>query len=592
MHVLNRDIVQLLRSIAAAYILTNVNRFRIVAYEKAADTVEHLDQELYDLWENKGLEGISTVNGIGPTISQHLDEYFRNPHNSYLQQAFALVPSTVYQLMKAPGIGPKKAFRIVKEFNLINNEKIFDDVLALAKKHKIAVLEGFGEKSEQDIVDAIGVYLSRAQHEERMALPKAFGIAMHIIDYMKQCAAVDHIETLGSLRRTVATIGDIDLAVIAKYESNKKILDHFVEYPRKNTIEGKGVNKAALITKAGKRIDLRIIDKARYGSMLQYFTGSKAHNIKLREYALKKGYSLNEFGIKNVDSGKIKEFSQEKDFYSFLGLDYIPPELREGSDEIKKAALHKLPSLVTGQNIKGDLHMHSDFPIEPSHDLGADSMKKIIMHALQMGYAYIAFSEHNPSAGNHSPKQITALIKKKKEVLLKMQKKNSNIKIFNALEVDILPNGDLPLSHEALMLLDFAIISIHSSFTQSRHQMTQRILKAMQFSQVKIIGHPTARLINKREEIDADWDAIFKEAVKKNIALEINSHPDRLDLPDTMVRSAILHGCKMVIDTDAHAADQMDNMRYGVSVARRGWATKNDIINTQSVTEFEKWIFS
>lgn len=592
MHISNKDLAHLLRSVAAAYTLTGANRFPIIAYEKAADAVENLNQEVYDIWENMGLDGVSGIDGIGPTISQHLNEYFTNPEGSYLEKQLKSIPAPVYELMRAPGIGPKKAFRIAKEFNLSDRNTVFDEVKKLAAEHKISALDGFGEKSEADIVEAIDTHLGRLGKEERMALPAAFSLAQEIITYMQNQKDVEHIEALGSLRRMVSTIGDIDLAVIAKEHTYEKILAHFVSYPQTATIEAQGVNKAAIITKNGKRIDLRIVDRDRYGAMLQYFTGSKAHNIKLREYALKKGLSLNEFGIKNVKTGKITSFEKEEDFYGFLQLPYIVPELREGTDEVRRAADKKLPHLVELQDIKGEFHIHSSFPIEPSHDLGTHSFEEMIEKAQELKYEYLGFSEHNPSVSKHTDDEVVELIKKKREALRSLEKKYPNILLLNSLEIDILPDGRPAIPEAAANHLDMAVVSIHSAFSQKRDVMTKRILKAFAFPKVKIFGHPTARLINSREEIDADWDAIFKDAAKRNIALEVNAFPNRLDLPDAMVRRALSFGCKIVINTDSHNKDDMPIMFFGVAVARRGWAEKKDVINTQNKTYIASWIGS
>jgi len=590
MHITNKDLAHLLRSVAAAYILTGANRFRIVAYEKAADAVELLNQEVYDIWENNGVNGIAETAGIGPTISQHLNEYFTKREGSYLEEQLQSIPAPVYELMRAPGIGPKKAFRIAKEFNLTDIKTVFEDVKKLAAAHKISVLEGFGEKSEADIVKAIDTHLGRQDKEERMALPEAFSLAQDIISHMMKQDDVEQIEALGSLRRMMATIGDVDLAVIAKEDTYEKILAHFVSYPQTQTIEAHGVNKAAIITKNGKRIDLRIVDRERYGAMLQYFTGSKDHNIKLREFALKKGLSLNEFGIKNVKTGETVSIENEEDFYAYLKLPYIVPELREGTDEVRRAADKKLPDLVELKDIKGEFHIHSSFPIEPSHDLGANTFEEMIALAQELKYSYLGFSEHNPSVSKHSEEEIVELVKKKKEALTLLEKKYPKMLLLNSLEVDILPNGNLAIPESAVKYLDMVVVSIHSAFTQDRATMTKRILKALTFPKVKIFAHPTARLINKREEIDADWDSIFKEVAKKDIALEVNAYPDRLDLPDAMVRRAISFGCKIVIDTDAHHKDQMTNMIFGVSVARRGWAEKKDVINAQNSTFISSWV--
>jgi len=580
----NKDIVHLLKSVAAAYTLTGAIRFRVIAYEKAADAIEHLTQEVYDVWQNGHLKD---VDGIGPSLQEHLDEYFKNPKNSYLEKQLSKIPAPTYELMRAPGIGPKKAYRIVKEFDLTNPATVFEDVKKIAADHRIAKLEGFGEKSEKDILKAIGIYEERGQKEERMTLPTATQLARDVMAHLSQNKHVKKSEALGSFRRKAPTIGDIDIVVVCEPEYAKEVLEHFRTYPGTLTVETKGDIESSIMVTGGKRVDVRIISENQYGSMLQYFTGNKAHNIKLREFALKKGYSLNEFGIKEVKTGKVHTFETEEAFYQFLGVPWIPPEIREGSDEIKHALVNDLPQVPTIQDIKGEFHVHSSFDVVPSHDLGADSIEDMAAEAYRLGYQYLALSEHNPAMGKLSTKEIIEIVKNKAEAIKKIK---TPVHLFNSLEIDIQPDGTLALPDEAFQYLDMCVVSIHSSFTQSREAMTKRILKALSYPKVKVIGHPTGRLLGKREEIEADWDAIFDVCKEKHIALEINSSHERLDLPEGLVKRAVENGNSLVIDTDSHAASHMDSMEYGIYVARRGWAEKSDIINTYPLDHVIKWI--
>jgi len=314
----------------------------------------------------------------------------------------------------------------------------------------------------------------------------------------------------------------------------------------------------------------------------------------LREYAIKKQMSLSEYGIKK--SGKLMKCSTEKDFYQKLGMDWIEPELREDTGEIEAAINHKLPKLIELKDVKGDLQIHSDFDIETSHDLGESSMEEIVDKANELGYEYIAFTEHNPSQSKHNDKQTIDLLKRKKE---KIEKLNSSIarkgtgsvkKVFNSLEIDILPDGRLPVPDEGLELLDFALVSIHSSFKQQRNTATKRILTALAHPKVKIFAHPTGRKLGFREGIEFNWPEIFDFCKKHNKCLEINAEPMRLDLPDVIARDAIKEGIKLTLGTDAHHKDSLSNMVFGISVARRGWATKSDIVNTKPLREFVKMI--
>lgn len=586
----NKEISHILRSISAAYLLKNDLRFKVLAYERAAEIVEKMSREVKDIWQEGRLQDIP---GIGPGIASHLDEYFRLGYSKHFETAFKGIPMSVFELMKIPFIGPKKAFRLVNALKLFNVESVIADLKKAALSERIAPLEGFGKKSEEDIVEAINLYTSKSAKTGRMPLPYAFSAAKRIMEYLMINKKVKRIDALGSLRRMVSTIGDIDIAVMAKNEDAGEIVKYFVSYPKKISVDNAGDKKASIIVHPNIRIDLRVQDEKTYGSMLQYFTGSKEHNIKLREFALKKGYSLSEYGIKELKTGKLHTFPDEKSFYSFLGLQLIPPEIREGANEIELAKKHIIPSLVKEDDIKGDLHIHSSFNIEPSHDLGLNSFKEIIDKAREYRYEYIGFSDHNPSLGNHTEKEIIEIMKKRESTINSTLSQVKNPPYyFVGIEADILPDGRLTLPEESLEYVDYVIVSVHSSFRMSSSEMTKRVIKGLGHPKVKIFGHPTGRLFGKRDEYELEWKPIFELCQKNHIALEINAWPERLDLVDTLVREAILHKVCCIINTDSHALDQMENMHYGVSVARRGWATKHDIMNTKSFDEFKKWLHS
>jgi DNA polymerase (family 10) len=444
-------------------------------------------------------------------------------------------------------------------------------------------------------------------------MPFADIIALELIAYLTKLKEVERVDILGSLRRKVATIGDIDLSIVTR--DPKKVIAHFVQYPKVRKITDQGEKGATVLLSIGRQVDLRVQDPASYGAMLQYFTGSKHHNIKLREFALRKGLSLSEHGIKSVNknaklhmpNGKFNskkglyEFKTEEAFYNAIGLDWMPPEMREDAGEIE-AALRQaqgkpsgLPKLVELKNIKGDLHIHSSYDLEPSHDLGANSLEELLNEAANLNYSYIGLSDHNPSVGNHSQKEIMSIMKKRQETLRKrhtawQKKTGKKVELFILLETDIQPSGELALPDAAFEFLDGTLVSIHSSFTMSKADMTQRILSGLSHPKAKIFAHPTARLLGERAGIDADWNNIFEFALKNNKALEINSWPQRLDLPDLLVRQAIKKGIKLVIDTDAHATREMNNMQYGIDVARRGWCEAKDILNTLEYTMLKQWL--
>lgn len=588
----NKAIANLLRNIAAVYLLTNENQFKVIAYQRAADIIEGLSREIKDIW----LEGkIDSIPGIGKNLKAHLDEYFKKGKSEHFEKILKKIPKTVFKLMDLPGIGPKKAYRLVKDLKLFNEGTVIEDLKKACIENKVANLENFGEKSQEEIIKAIELYKEKSLKEKRMPLPYAYEVASEIANYLRKIPEIERVDILGSLRRFQSTIGDIDIAVqIKKTNLNskiyKKIIDYFVNFPKTIKVDNAGEKKASIIVTPYIRVDLRIEEKDSYGAMLQYFTGNKAHNIQLREYALKKGYSLSEYGIKEIKNNKIYKFENEELFYNFLGLQYIPPELREGKDEIEKAQKNKIPRLVEVKEIKGDLHIHSSFDVQPSHDLGNDDFLTLIKKATQLNYEYIGYADHNPK--NSLPKdEIVNILKQRYNFVQKiMSKKLERTNYFIGIEVDILPNGEIPIPKEGLNYVDYLIVSVHSVFDMDIKKMTKRILQALKFPKVRIFGHPTGRLIGKRDGYELEWEKIFDVCKKNQIALEINSWPLRLDLPDILVKEAIENNVKLVINTDAHQVNQMDLIFYGVTVARRGWATKKDIVNTLPYKEFKKWL--
>jgi DNA polymerase (family 10) len=557
----NLQIAELLRDVAAAYEWKDQKkyRFQIVAYERAADAVEHATSELKDLWDEGKLEEIP---GIGPSIAQHLDELFRIGHSKHFDDLMKGIPTKAFKLMELPGIGIKTAMKMIKEGGSKEVEAKLKEVAEKEKKGK------------------------------RYLLPYATLIAHEVIEYLGKSPAVVRVDPLGSLRRQASTIGDIDISVAA--DNATAVLDYFTKYPKSQKTIEKGDHTASIRLPGNVQVDLMTQPVDSYGSLLQHFTGSKHHNIALREYALKKGFSLSEYGIKKQSTGKLARYEDEKSFYNALGLKYIEPELREDTGEIEAAAQGKLPHLVELDDVKSDLQIHSSFDIETSHDLGESSMEEVVEKGRQIGYQYLAFTEHNPSQKGHNDKQVVEILKRKREKVdqinysLKNKHKGSIQKVFNSLEIDVLADGSLSVPDEALALLDFALVSIHSSFNLDRAAMTNRILRALAHPKVQIFAHPTARKLNEREGVELNWPEIFSFCLKHKKWIEINCDPMRLDLPDNLVREAVKLGVKMTLGTDAHHKDGMNNMVFGVSVARRGWAEADDIINTRGLAVFEK----
>lgn len=579
----NLEIGKLLRKVAAALTVRGEMFFKITAYEKAADVVEHATSEVKDLWEAGKLD---IIPGLGKHMQAYLDELFKKGKVSHFEKLMTGLPSGMFAILDVPGIGPKTAYKIAKTLGI----KTIFDLKEAAASGKLAKIQGLGTKTAQGILAGIEEVSKR---EERMLLPYAWNLANELVTQLKKSKDIIDAAPLGSLRRMVATVGDIDIA--ASVKDTRPAIDFFIKLPQIERIQGKGEHKATAILKNGRQVDFMVTTPDRFGALLQHFTGSKMHNIHLRTIANEKGLSLSEYGISKIhhkgdqfSSDLLAKCATEVEFYKILGMDYIPPELREDTGEIEAAIKHKLPKLVELGDIKGDLHVHSDFNIETSHDLGANSLAELTKRGGELDYQYIAITDHNPSVSGHTLADMERLIAKRLR-LIEQINYSRGIKLLNSLEVDIMVDGKLAVADEILSKLDLVVASVHSSFAQSIETMTKRILKALENPNVDILGHPTGRLIGSREGYEVFWEKVFEACKKYEKALEINSWPERLDLPDVIVREAVKSGVKLVISTDSHAVEHMDNMRFGVVVARRGWAEKGNILNALSWVDFAKY---
>lgn len=582
----NLEIAKLLRSVAAALQVKPqhpATRFRIIAYNNAADAIEHATSEAKDLWDDGELERIP---GVGKGIARDLDELFKTGKVAPFEEIFVGLPPAMFELMDVPGIGAKRAYKLSQELGISKAHGALEKLAHAAQKGHIRNIEGFGEQIEKEILESVGQVKERIR---RLLLPHATIITEDLLNWMKNCPQVKIIEPLGSLRRSASTVGDIDIAVAT--DKPNLVIEHFTKYPKKVKLIEAGPLSSSLLLAGGVQVDLMVQPEDHFGALLQHFTGSKYHNVALRTHALKKKMSLSEKGIKFEGKGEIKGYPTEEAFYKALGMDWIPPELREDKGEIELALKHKLPQLVELKDIKGDLHMHSNFPPETSHDAGINSMEELAQMALDLKYEYIGFTEHNPKS-SLSESSVLEILKQKHEMVESLNSKfktqKSKLHIFNGLEIDIQPTGKLSIPEKGFDYLDYAVVSLHSSFRGTRADQTKRVLLGLDHPKVRIFGHPTARKLNEREGVELDWEKIFEFCLSHNKWLEINSSPDRLDLPDSLVFEAVKKGVKLVIDTDAHEKDWLKGMRYGVSVARRGWAERKDIVNSLSLEDIEK----
>lgn len=567
----NADIAAALRETAELLELENESTFRIRAYENASNTIGGLTEDVRTI----AAEGrLKKVKGIGPGIASKIEELLETGSIEYLENLRRDFPPGVRSLMAVPGVGPSLARRVYRELGIDS----LDELRAAAGDGRLAELSGLGPKSAENVLRA----LDRVSKEEhRILIGQARPVAEEIVDALRPLAPVGHLVPGGSLRRWAPTIGDIDL--IATSGEPARVMDTFVSLPIVTQVLGHGPTKSTIITDSGLQVDLRIVEEECFGSLLQHFTGSRDHNIELREYALHRGLSLNEYGITQVATGRLQSFADEQGFYAALDLDWIPPELRQGTGEIAAAETHELPDPITVDDIRGDLHVHSNWSD------GQVPIEEMVAAAVGRGYEYVAITDHSHGIGvanGLTPERLEAQLIEIEEA----RQKFPGIRILSGTELEIKRDGSLDFPEEILNRLDWVIASIHSGFNQSQEQITQRIIRAMESPYVDAIAHPTGRLIGRREPYAVDLEAIFTAAARTRTALEINSSPERLDLVDAHARRAKDLGVLLVVDTDAHAPGHFDNMRYGVAMARRGWATARDVLNTRATQDLEAWL--
>lgn len=568
----NQEIAQFLYNIAAMLEITGEGKFRVMAYEKAAHSIEHLPEDVYDIWQQGKLEEIE---GVGASIAEKIADLLKNGKSKYYENLKKKVPEEEIALTEIPGVGPKIAKMLFEKYKI----KGVKELEKAAKSGRIEKIPHFGLTSERNILRGIELLKKKKIEKERVLLNIAEPIARDLIARLKIFPGVEKCDAVGSLRRMKETIGDVDLIAAAK--KPREVIEFFVKQPVFKRILSSGETKASLIHKHNVRVDLEILPISDYGSLLQHFTGSKEHNIRLRTWAQEKGLKISEYGV--VGKGKTYHFDNEKKLYEFLGMQYIPPELREDTGEIDAALARKLPKLVELKDIKGDLHVHTE------ESDGSERPEELAKRAMELGYEYLDISDHTKGLGVARGLDEKRLMKQI-ERIKKINKQFRNFRLFNGAEVNITAAGDLDIDHTTLSKLDIVIGSVHSSFNQTKDVMTKRIIKVLNHPEIDILGHPSGRIIGEREAYQADWQEIFRVAARNKVAMEVNSFPDRLDLKDVLIREAIKFGVKIVIDTDAHQLDHLDLMRYGVSQARRGWARKSDVVNTLGLKDFEGWI--
>jgi DNA polymerase (family 10) len=568
----NAAIAQVFQNMAELLELKEENPFKIRAYQKAARTIESLPVELEQLMKEGRLREIP---GVGEAIANKITELLTTGKLEVYEKLRAESPPGVITLMAIPGIGPKTALRLSKELGI----STVDELEKAIVEGKVASLYRLGDKTAENILRHIQALRRK---DTRIPLGQALPLAEEIVSTLKKYPGVKNMVAAGSLRRFKETIGDIDIMGTA--DDPESVIQAFVRLPQVQEVLAKGSTKASVIVKSGLQVDLRMVEHDSFGSLLQHFTGSKEHNVALRERALKQGLSLSEYGITVVKTGKMEKFDNEEDFYKRLGLQYIPPELRENRNEIELAERGALPRLVELSDIKGDFHVHTEWSD------GHDSIEAMAAAAQAKGYKYLAITDHSAGRGIAHGLNEERLRQQIAEIKA-LDKRLKGIRLFTGIEVDIRADGTLDYPDRLLSEIDVVVAAVHSSMGQDRNKMTMRLIRALENPHVDILAHPTCRLLGEREPIDVDLEEVFRVALSTNTALEINAMPDRLDLKDIHVLRAKELGVKLVIGTDAHSAEQLELMRFGVGVARRGWCEAGDIINTMGTKEVESFLY-
>jgi len=555
----NQEIVKIFNDIADLLEIKGENPFRIRAYRRAALNIESLSTDIASTPKDE----LMKIPGIGQDLAGKILEYIQTGKMHDYEDLKKEVPEGLSGLLSVPSLGPKTAKLLFEKLQV----KDLDDLARLAREHKLIGLPGIKEKTEENIIKGIEM-LKRGM--ERQPLGKVLPKAKDVVGYLETHAPVDQIKIAGSIRRWKDTIKDID--ILATSRDPKAVMNAFVHLPQVQDILMHGPTKSSVIIHEGLQVDLRVVEEDSFGAALAYFTGSKAHNIRLREMAVKAGLKINEYGIFREKDDKKLGGKREEDVYRILSLPFIAPELREDLGEIEAAIEGRLPRLIDSSDIRGDLHVHTRRS-DGSHDFD-----ELIREAKKRGYAYIAITDHSKGLGIARGLNEERILEEKAEIEA-LNKKLKGFKLLAGVEVDIRSDGRMDFTDEILRQMDIVVASIHSGFRQSREQITRRLTSAMRNPCVSIIAHPTGRLIGERDPYDVNMHEVLKVAKETGTAIEINAYPLRLDLNDAYAKMAKEMGIRLAISTDTHITNQFDFMEYGVAIARRGWLEKRDVLN-------------
>jgi len=572
----NKAIAGILYETADLLEIDGGDSFRIRSYRNAAQAVEALPQQIADLISEP--KKVLEIPGIGKGMLANLQEMFKEGRLSVHSDLLKKYKPSMLDLLKIQGLGPKTIALIWSAYQICDVE----GVEKLARQGKIRELPRMGEKHEAKLLKAIEDYRRIAG---RFLLDAAETEAEKIADHLRGYPGVETVTPAGSLRRGRETVGDLDILVTGKAccddQERQGLIDHIIKLPGLMDIIARGENKVSFRLRGGMQVDVRLLAPESFGAAMQYFTGSKAHNVALRQRALKMGYTLSEYSLARLDNEKSVAGKTEEEIYTKLKLDYIPPELRENLGEIDAAEEHGLPELITQSDLQGDVHMHT---VETD---GRNTIEEMAEAARAHGYKYMAITDHSKNlafANGLDDKRAVEHIARIRAANDKM----NGIRIFAGVEVDILADGTLDLSDSVLEQMDLVIASVHSHLDQSPSEMTDRLLKAVANPNTSFLGHPTGRLLLRRDASHFDMDTVLKAAAQRKVAMELNAHPNRLDLCDRHLRLAKQHGVKIVINTDSHHTSHLDKIRFGVLQARRAWLTKDDVLNTRPAAQFAK----
>ncbi|MDT3398198.1 DNA polymerase/3'-5' exonuclease PolX [Streptomyces sp. B1866] len=548
-----------LRELADLMVITGGDAFRARAYEKAARAVTGYQTDVSQL-DAKGLQEIP---GVGTSVAGKIAESLRTGTMTALEELRRRIPAGVRELVAIPAVGPKRAMMLYRELDIAS----VDQLVAAVREGRLRDLPGFGPKTEERILHGAGLLKEAAV---RVPLDVAMELAEEITGSLSALPECERCAYAGSLRRMRDTVGDVDVLAAARRPG--PLMAALATAPYVSEVMVQGPKKTSVRTASGLRVDLRVVPPSAWGAALLYFTGSKAHNIRVRELALRQGCTLSEYGLFHTDTGRRAAARTEEDVYARLGLPWIPPTLREDGGEIDAAARGELPELVTLSDLRGDLHTHTDLTD------GVTSLEEMVRTAAHRGFAYYAVTDHAPDLPMQRMTDDKTL--RQRSQVRSLDGRYGRMRLLHGTELNIGPDGGVDWPASFLAGFDVCVASVHSHFTQDQDALTRRLLRACENPHVHVIGHPTTRILGRRAGLDVDWDAVFEACARTGTALEINSQPRRLDLPDGLARRARRRGVRFAVDSDAHSARALTDLRYGVGVAQRAWLTGDDVINT------------